>query len=33
MLGSTAKLRTLATYLEIVRELHDRFAATFRRAS
>ena len=25
-LGSTAKLRTLATYLEIVAELHSRFA-------
>ncbi|HWD59452.1 MAG TPA: transglycosylase domain-containing protein [Stellaceae bacterium] len=28
MLGSTAKLRTLATYLEIIRQLHDRFAGT-----
>ena len=28
MLGSTAKLRTLATYLEIMRQLHDKFAAT-----
>jgi membrane peptidoglycan carboxypeptidase len=26
MLGSTAKLRTLATYLEIMRQLHERFA-------
>src|SRR5262249_11381752 len=25
-LGSTAKLRTLATYLEIIAELHERFA-------
>ncbi|HVH79059.1 MAG TPA: transglycosylase domain-containing protein [Stellaceae bacterium] len=28
MLGSTAKLRTLATYLEIIRELHDRYRTT-----
>ena len=28
MLGSTAKLRTLATYLEIIRQLHDRYAGT-----
>ena len=27
-LGSTAKLRTLATYLEIIAELHTRFAAS-----
>jgi membrane peptidoglycan carboxypeptidase len=29
-LGSTAKLRTLTTYLEIVAELHDRYAAASR---
>lgn len=31
-LGSTAKLRTLITYLEIVAELHDRFARLPRQA-
>ncbi|MGX6564754.1 transglycosylase domain-containing protein [Cupriavidus necator] len=29
-LGSTAKLRTLVTYLEIITELHDRYAAMSR---
>jgi len=31
MMGSTAKLRTLATYLEIMRELNEKFATRSRR--